>query len=315
MHERLPIPSNIRESRDFSSKVDAMKIFLGVLGNDVIQADVGLSDIDPRRLASGERDEVVLIGEILCWLGMTKGILSEDEARDVATPQPARHPQTRRASGRSSAASPSTHSTITSTNNTRMSIIHQAAGSVDTSATSVVSRPPSPLPRLGLDELTESQSSLSPIAHPVRRRPRCIHEVQEPSFFGDPNQSVHDSRHLASETYSYCDCSTDIGEPSAASTPRRSVRYTGWIEHAKDDEEIRAFETSRRSLSRSGSRGIARRLFTEPATSTPNRKGTGSPSIVTRHNSASEYRLALLNERAKLLEELADLKTVSKSQD
>ena len=36
-----------------AAKIQAMKIFLGVLETDVVNEDIGLSDIDPRRLAAG----------------------------------------------------------------------------------------------------------------------------------------------------------------------------------------------------------------------------------------------------------------------
>lgn len=51
-------------------KVQDMKIFLGVLEHDILGMDVGLSDVDPRRLAKGEWDEVVYVAEILCWIGV-----------------------------------------------------------------------------------------------------------------------------------------------------------------------------------------------------------------------------------------------------
>ena len=66
--QRLPIPQAIRAARDREAKVQAMKIFLGVLESDVLGEDVGLSAVDPRRLAAGEWDEVVFVGEVLCWL-------------------------------------------------------------------------------------------------------------------------------------------------------------------------------------------------------------------------------------------------------
>ena len=46
-----------------------MKVFLGVLEDDVFQADIGLSEIDPRRLVAGQWEEVVFVGGTLCWLG------------------------------------------------------------------------------------------------------------------------------------------------------------------------------------------------------------------------------------------------------
>ena len=78
LRARLPISQSIRENRDLNSKIQAMKIFLGVLESDVIQEPVGLSDVDPRKLAVGEWDEVVFVGELLCWLGKKNGIIPLD---------------------------------------------------------------------------------------------------------------------------------------------------------------------------------------------------------------------------------------------
>jgi hypothetical protein len=46
-----------------------MKVFLGILGNDVLQMDAGLSDVDPRKLAAGGLDEVAFLGELLLGYG------------------------------------------------------------------------------------------------------------------------------------------------------------------------------------------------------------------------------------------------------
>lgn len=70
---RLPfdgsaVTSPQRKTKDMK-KVQDMKIFLGVLEHDILGMDVGLSDVDPRRLAKGEWDDVVHVAEILCWIG------------------------------------------------------------------------------------------------------------------------------------------------------------------------------------------------------------------------------------------------------
>ena len=62
------------------SKVEAVKIFLGVLGNDVLKID--LSDVDPRRLARGEWREVVYVGLLLIQVATQVGLL-EPEALDI----------------------------------------------------------------------------------------------------------------------------------------------------------------------------------------------------------------------------------------
>jgi hypothetical protein len=69
LRNRLPLSGITRDSQTFAAKVEVMKVFLGVLEDDMLQMDIGLSDIDPRRLAKGEWDEVVFVGAVLCWLG------------------------------------------------------------------------------------------------------------------------------------------------------------------------------------------------------------------------------------------------------
>ena len=64
-----------------ASKVQHMKVFLGVLETDILKTDVGLSEIDPRRLADGEWDEVLFIAELLCWIGRRMGFIKKTRAK------------------------------------------------------------------------------------------------------------------------------------------------------------------------------------------------------------------------------------------
>jgi hypothetical protein len=61
---RIQIPPPSR-----TDQIHIVKIFLGVLENDILRTDIGLSGIDPRKLANGEEKECRYIGELLCWLG------------------------------------------------------------------------------------------------------------------------------------------------------------------------------------------------------------------------------------------------------
>jgi hypothetical protein len=65
------------------SKVESIKVFLGVLGNDVLHRD--LSSIDPRRLARGELKEVAYVGGLLVQVAKQNGMLSHagEEVIDV----------------------------------------------------------------------------------------------------------------------------------------------------------------------------------------------------------------------------------------
>ena len=72
LDRRIP---TVRSSNPKHSHTQNMKIFLGVLETDILQVDVGLSDVDPGKLASGEWDEVFFIAELLCWIGRQIGLL------------------------------------------------------------------------------------------------------------------------------------------------------------------------------------------------------------------------------------------------
>ncbi|KAG8820768.1 hypothetical protein FRC17_010062 [Serendipita sp. 399] len=78
---RLPLPSKIRQSQSSQAKIETIKVFLGVLGTDILEID--LSDIDPQRLAEGEWDEVVYIGELLVTVAQQQGLLVAEEIVDL----------------------------------------------------------------------------------------------------------------------------------------------------------------------------------------------------------------------------------------
>ncbi|KAH6912467.1 hypothetical protein BKA70DRAFT_1218657 [Coprinopsis sp. MPI-PUGE-AT-0042] len=71
--EKIPIPH--RPSMGRTNSLQKVKVFLGVLETDVIQQPVGLSDIDPRRLADGGCEEVLFVAEVLVWIGRHVGLL------------------------------------------------------------------------------------------------------------------------------------------------------------------------------------------------------------------------------------------------
>ncbi|GAW07386.1 protein [Lentinula edodes] len=136
-----------------------MKIFLGVIETDVLKKDVGLNRIDPRKLANGDWDEVVFVGEILCWIGRESGITNAHDDRE----EPAWR------------LTPSTAPDI-SDNSTS----HRSTSSVPTADTSHSLH--------DLDHLRSFRSlsvpsspRLSPLVLPRPIRPHCIHEV--PSFY------------------------------------------------------------------------------------------------------------------------------------
>ena len=68
----------MRDAHTPQTKVEAIKIFLGVLANDVLGVD--LSQVDPRKLARGEWDECVYVGGLLVHVAKKEGLMGDDEA-------------------------------------------------------------------------------------------------------------------------------------------------------------------------------------------------------------------------------------------
>ncbi len=92
LSSRLPLSPSIRQAalsksptrhtEALNARVQCMKIFLGVLETDILKNDdMGLSGVDPRKLAAGEYAEVTLVAEALCWVGAAGGTHTDTERR------------------------------------------------------------------------------------------------------------------------------------------------------------------------------------------------------------------------------------------
>ncbi|KZP05002.1 hypothetical protein FIBSPDRAFT_461781 [Athelia psychrophila] len=300
LQQRLPITSAVRESRSPADKVQAMKVFLGVLETDVLEMDVGLSEVDPRNLAAGEWDEVVFAGELLCWLGKQRGLLPPETVetlRDVEDSSVIPRLRGRRAG----AQSPSTRSTVTNSAHTDLSI-HAASVQSDTTVTDAS------------NSFSFAPDDTASFDSTITHGPRCIHELASVSMTLPNDASGMSFGDLTNQSESFCNCH----ETSISSAGKTSpVRYTGWIDRIDDTEELQTFEASRRmqnqpSLSQSRSRKNPHdNSFFNP--SDPSTSRTAPSRVVTRHTSPSQHKLALLNERAKLLTELAALNRANRT--
>lgn len=243
LQSRLPVSSSIRESRSDVAKVQAMKIFLGVLETDVLNEDIGLSDIDPRRLAAGEWEEVVFVAKLLCWLGKQMGLpLSKHTSSARPSLATDENAESR------FVASPSTRSTATNSITSALSFEREYQES-DTTAQSTHS------------DLTETRllgdEDLS-FQGNHRHRPQCIHEIEDPSFLARADdekllRAEHESssRNTDDTVDAYCDCSRDeIPDSSTYSTKDHTsstVRYGGYIQEVDAGLELRTFEARRRN--------------------------------------------------------------------
>lgn len=337
LRSRLPISDSIRTSQDPQSKVQAMKIFIGVLENDIIGQDVGLSEVDPRKVAEGEWDEVVFIGELLVWLGKSRGYLPLKAPQESSSPSnepvagSSKSSGVRHAEVRATTPSPMSQSTITTRNSldTTLSMVHTAPHDSDTSVLSPRVGSPA-LSDLDLFDASESSRDLAGTPTPLPRRQASIHEPEpepEPELEGPSFSNIGHSTLTRDREPTGPSTPSQGREPMLYPKKRVPIRYTGWIERVDDDLEIQKFESRRRTSSPRTPSNHDRpnhesypstpktppSAFPEPvSTSTPRRPSSRprpKPGIITRHTSPTQYHLALLNERARLMAELANIKS------
>ncbi|KAI0270038.1 hypothetical protein BC834DRAFT_967740 [Gloeopeniophorella convolvens] len=313
LQSRLPISSSIRESRSDIAKVQAMKVFLGVLETDVINEDVGLSDIDPRRLAAGEWEEVVFVAKLLCWLGKQMGILASKSTSSVRLSErppssiSVRDSHIPLSAETSRVPSPSTRSTATNSIHSGFSFDGEYQDS-ETTVHSAIGDVLPETPRYRGEHLRAEGED--------KRHPRCIHELEDPSFLAQEDEQ--ELLHAEQESLSVANDDTfdtyngrshhDATSTSFASTNRSSstVRYDGYIREVDADLELRTFEASRAVRKSHG-------LSTPGKVDVPNMPShLKGKSVITRHTSPSHHALALLDERAKLLTRLANLNLISR---
>lgn len=332
-----------------------MKVFLGVLECDVLpeDEDIGLADLDPRRLADGCWEETVFVGELLCWLGRKRGIIEafvgdDDDceggvdltASMLLHPEPCyngelshitdvpRHPRV---------ASPSARSTATMSVHTDLSMRHAPHTESDTS-----------MADSELSDRTETQPLHDDSG--VYHQPHCIHELDDPSYILGPNASytsnIDDSIEGSDPDYSTQSTSSDEQPPTPTPQP---IRLKGWIGAVDSELEMKAFAANKcnastpvKAKSRRRSSGLfpvgsgsctpsgsamsvrvpasapsARIRVDRDLGASPSPFGAVSSSSAQMrkmdYGSPTERTVALLNERARLLSELADLRRIRKA--
>lgn len=268
---RIPlINSKIESKQSKASKIQNMKVFLGVLETDILQKDVGLSELDPRKLADGEWEEVLYIAELLCWIGRRMGYIPKQTKkgeestfilpprRKISVPSSSRTMTIRRPSPKSqldldaesifqggstvtgsAKKSQQTFSSFLSTNRGE-SVTSLNTGDHEEAHSQ--------------DEDTESTSdilsALSPFTHPTRLPPQCIHEVPPPSLLFSLDLPVASESSTGRTPYEGdCDTSlqntTPIEHDHIGDRSHSSVRYHGFIEPVDEDLELASFESTR----------------------------------------------------------------------
>lgn len=261
-------------------------------------ADVGLGEVDPERLADGGWDEVVFIGELLCWLSRRRGILpplagsplqhdfhcqfhandGNDLSEDL-TSSLLHRPSSIYARADNSSVShvtdvprhPALHSPEASTSGTTATdlSLHIRSLSSRTSFNDFHSPEDASVlsestvhTHLYRDDLSHDHDP-PPVFHP-----RCIHELEEPSFMLgqaiSPSDSPQRLRNLSYTTYrprpsNHANVDHTPQNTSLSVKPpihsSRLVRLTGWIDEVDTQVELEQFEASRaQASSGSGSR-------------------------------------------------------------
>ncbi|CAK5270122.1 unnamed protein product [Mycena citricolor] len=259
LQTRLLLPADLRHAlyhgtdADGHATVQCMKIFLGVLQADVLQTDVGLSALDPRKLARGGQEETLFVARLLCWYARRLGIVG---ARRTETPETG-----------SVSVPPSSwaETSVVETNVTDVT----SFGEVDADEDAEDEE----------EEEEEEQREFDELAHlstPLQSsppHPRCIHDVSDMSLRMLSDTDAHCIHEVPSPSKSASPrrrTSTSTSTPSAIPSPHRShsphppdandasptasyvspsssprVRYTGYIGLVDEDAEIAAFERER----------------------------------------------------------------------
>ncbi|KAJ7192104.1 hypothetical protein GGX14DRAFT_578411 [Mycena pura] len=272
LRTRLPIPAAHRDalSSSTTAKVHGVKIFLGVLQSDLVGTDVGLSNIDPRRLARGADVETLFIARLLCWYGRRIGLV-ERPGRSGSE-----------AAARAAVASPSTLTTATAT---RQSLsVGQPESVTSGGGTSAASAYSS-----GGDDVDGIPGVIPAPAPQSPPHPRCIHEVPSPPLVLSPLSPPLPLLPVP-------DPEPDV--PSGLLSVATTVRYEGYISLVDEDAEIAAFEAQRR---RARKRDRERHAHTDTA------RGVKDGDVAQRYAAARARRLDLLLQKAEILDEFAHL--------
>ncbi|KDR84247.1 hypothetical protein GALMADRAFT_220034 [Galerina marginata CBS 339.88] len=319
---RIPLIDRNKDSKNSkASKVQNMKIFLGVLELDVLKADVGLSNVDPRRLADGEWEEVMFVAEILCWMGRRVDFRRKSKNLDEELPVPVKqvdpkphYPPPVRLSPKSQLdldAESLFQTGSTTTGSTRQSRLMFSPFMKDSGGDSVTTEDHQDELQSDdehPDDVSDVLSALPPFKQQNLSPPKCIHEVPSPSLLfsgdfglGSPSSSSQHHGHSPppSHTRSFCsDCdpttanTLPIEHDHSADHSHTSVRYSGFIEHVDEESELASFESSRSML-------------LDKSSLRPKSQRSVKIEAVKEQYARTQQ---LLNQRARLLSQLAELK-------
>ena len=297
------ISLNTNEKRP--SQIQNMKIFLGVLETDILQRDLGLSNVDPRRLAEGQWDEVVFVGELLCWVARRIGLLDVNPKVDGTPRAPhAEAPPTsstggsnkrkRRRRGVSEPYPPhpeldtesvfycGSSTTTMTTKHTQQTLSSFELGESRMESDTTVDYNNNNNGEEDLsDPSTPSSSSFNFLPAPSTP-PRCIHEIPSPSLLLSADLDTNGSfpfpltppKPSNGTERSFCSCPPSLAKhlpiehdhhPPSSSSASPSVRMDGYIQQVDEDLEVESFERSRGTISLDTSTGSLKTRVSIPA--------------------------------------------------
>jgi hypothetical protein len=212
--ERLPIPEDLRQdaldftsSTSWTAKLQCMKIFLGVMESDVLKMDVGLSSVDPRKLANGDLGEVEFIAELLVWIGAKLGAFGETRTEKVH-------------------GSPSTSSSATAT--TRLFPLETRESTTSLASEDFLPTIPA------LSSLHATKGSLYPKSAYLEH-PRNVHEPPSPliQFSPLPGPSAHPNLSPSHDK---------SGVSSSSKSGNSTIRYDGFIKLVDHEKEMAMYD-------------------------------------------------------------------------
>ena len=150
--------------------------------------------------------------------------------------------------------------------------------------------------------LSDTISDVHSFHHPFTNPPRCIHEVPSPSLLFSVNSQLQPSDQTPPPDHNF-DCHTSIANTLPIehdhhnTQSHRLIRTTGFIQPVDEEAELASFERSRSiSLSRRPGRDHSEQSASQTAA-----------RILAVHEQY-KHTVCLLNERARLLTELANFK-------
>ncbi|KAH9482178.1 hypothetical protein JR316_0004273 [Psilocybe cubensis] len=322
LNMRIPLIDRSQQAKySKASKVQNMKIFLGFLEIDVMKMDVGLSDIDPRRLADGEEEEISFVAELLCWMGRREGLIQTPRTHKrqsiaqryhtppQSTPPPA--PLSPKSQLDLDAISLfQTGSTATGSTRRSHHLFSPFMKDTDKESFTTLDAGEHDVhdehPDESSDNVSDVLSALPPFAKSDIPQPPCDHEYAAPSSsllfsrdYAQPSTPAiaHSSDRTPRATYNqpirtnHDTSNVFLDTDDWQNQSNTSVRYSGYIEPVDEELELAEFEHSRSlSIDRPRSKGKTRSVKIE--------------TVQEQYERTRE----LLNERARLLNQLAELK-------